>query len=366
MAANDNGHHTGSVDRKRKLTISPPNEGEATHKFPRAAYVQMRSNDTEGTYQSDDDAHDSPGTHADVSDAAATVRTNLSSVGRKTRTGTSKSALASRKIRDRVASKTHAMSKKRLKNWQKKMTDLDPDVQFDPENTCRVRHSPCSTWLLVKEAGDATRFKQHVEGCRVKPIAAGGTLMAWFKVKEVGASGDDEKKESKKCGVKMPCRGVSDMDEVLIDQYLKRTGSAGGGGRSIHIISKERFKKKFQCLTRAKKNVVQEMQRAERVWQNDHLNLRVHATDCKRFTFNHSLSLSLCPKCEELLTLNSFTIAIQKKQPEEKNLKFTNKQYLNSALGQLYVAAKGLRVIIEHPVSDAIFFFKVMLLILNH
>jgi hypothetical protein len=63
--------------------------------------------------------------------------------------------------------------------------------------------------------------------------------MAWFKVKEASAGGDTKERDEGKVKVKMPCRGVSDMDNLLVDQYLKQTGAGGGGGRSIHVISAE-------------------------------------------------------------------------------------------------------------------------------
>jgi hypothetical protein len=101
---------------------------------------------------------------------------------------------------------------------------------------------------------------------------------------------------------------------------------------------------------------VQETQRAEWIWRKDHLNVRVYATNCERFTLSCSLPPSLCPKCKPLLLLKSFTNAIKKKVPLDKNLKFTNKQYLNPVLVHLYAKVKGLRWIIKHPVSNMIIF----------
>lgn len=361
--ASDNG--IGSVDRKRKLSISPSNKTRAAHKLPRTAYRRAQSNSVEDAHQNNSDLLDSSGTLSNTGDTIAAFCAAFSGVADglepncKATQGTSQSALASRKLRREVASGTHTVQKKRFENWKEKITDLDPCAQFDPSNHLRVRHSRCSKWLLVKEPGDATRFKQHVKACRAKPVPAGGTLMGmgWLKAKGVGTGGNGECcRESGKGEMRMPCRGVSDMDilddDPLIDQYLKRTGVAGGGGRSVSIISMERFKKKFRNLTQIEKEEVRATQRAEWMWRNDHLKLRVFATTCKLFTLSRSLASSLCAKCEQLLILHSFTVAIHKPTPKDKNVKYTNNQYINPLLGLLYAKAKGLRAIIEHPVSD--------------
>jgi hypothetical protein len=85
----------------------------------------------------------------------------------------------------------------------------------------KVFHSRCSTWLQVKEPGDTTRFKQHVETCHAKPVPAGGTLvgMGWLKVKD-GVRVDGNGKNTTKDKANMPCRGVSDMDNPSINRYL--------------------------------------------------------------------------------------------------------------------------------------------------
>jgi len=170
--------------------------------------------------------------------------------------------------------------------------------------------------------------------------------MGWLKKNvEASAVGKSE--------VKMPCRGVSDMDNPLIDRYLKRTGAGGGGGRSIHVISRERFNEEFKYLTSTQKEVVQVAQRAGWAWRNDHLNLRVYAMNCERFTSSPSLVSSLCTKCKDLLVPKVFVHAIRKKIPLDENLKYTNAQYINPILGHLYAKVKGLRAIIEHEVSSA-------------
>ena len=345
------------VDRKRQLSISPSNKGKTIRKFPRTAYRQPQLNGTQGAYQNDSDKNNSSRTHNTADTSTSAIRTrDHPKVDHESQPGTSQSALTSRKLREKVASGTYVIQRKRLENWKEKISNLDPGARFDRKNPQKVFHSRCSTWLLVKEPGDTTRFKRHVKTCQTKPTPASGTLMGmgWLKVGNVEMRGDRKVTAtvSGRSEAKMPCRGVSDMDDLFVSRYLKQTGAGGGGGRSIHVISRERFEKQFRYLTRSQKEEVQEVQRAEWAWRNDHLNLRVHVTNCERFTSSHSIALSLCPKCERLLFLKVFVNATLKKTPLDENLKYTNAQYLNPVLGHLYGKVKGLRAIIEHPVSN--------------
>ena len=350
---NDGGNGIGSVpDNKRKLSISPSSKDKTSRKFSRTAPRQALSNNTEETYQGNSNAYSSSRTYTKTLDAtgaahASSIGDRLKT-GREVKFGKSQSALASRKLREGVSSGTYVMREKRFENWKEKITNLDPGARFDTKNPRKVFHSLCSTWFLVKEPGDTTRFKQHVKACPAKPTPAGGTLMGmgWLKVKgSIDTSGD------RKDEAKMPCRGVSDVDNPLVNRYLKRTGAGGGGGRSIHVISRERFKEEFKHLTDAQGEVVKVAQRTEWVWRNDHLHLRVYATNCEKFTWSDSLDLSLCSQCKRLLFHTAFAAAIRKKVPLDENLKYTNGQYLNSVLGRLYAQVKGLRAIIDHPVS---------------
>ena len=75
--------------------------------------------------------------------------------------------------------------------------------------------------------------------------------------------------------------------------------------------------------------------------------------NCEHFMSSISLTSLLCTKCKHLLILKAFTNAICKKTPLDKNLKYTNAQYINPILGHLYAEAKGLRAIIEQEVSVA-------------
>ena len=242
--------------------------------------------------------------------------------------GESRSAQNSRKSREEMKNGTYIIQRKKFENWKTKICAITPDISFDENNPQKVHHNSCRRWITVKEPGDTTRFKEHFRTCKVKPVLVKGTLtgMGWAEKveKEGGAKGSAIRK------AKMPCRGVTVLDNPLIDQYSNRTGAGGGGGRSICTISKERFGAEYRNLTRVQKDEVDAVQRAEWVWRNDHS--RVQATNCDGFTSSGSFAASICSKCKSLLDLKVFTSAICKKIPLDDNMKYVNSQYINPTL----------------------------------
>ena len=243
---------------------------------------------------------------------------------------------------------TYVVDAKKHEKWKVKIHKMDPDVRFDKSDIRRILHTRCAKWILVKEPGDTTRFMEHLRACPVKPVPAGGTLMGMGWLTKV----EKDKGTNESVELTMPCRGVAELDNPLVDRYLNRTGAGGGGARSIHLISKERFNSEYKNLTKDQKDEVCVAQRAEWAWRNDHLNLRVYAANCEKFTSSHSLATSLCLECKSLLDLKAFTVAIHKKTPLDENAKYVNAKYVNSVLLRLYGKITGLRNIIDQPVSN--------------
>lgn len=97
--------------------------------------------------------------------------------------GASWSAQVSWKVGDKANHGTYVASAKRLETWKMKIHHLDSHVKFDEEDPRRVFHNWCMQWLPVKEPGDTTRFKEHLQGCKVRLVPVGGTLteMGWLK-----------------------------------------------------------------------------------------------------------------------------------------------------------------------------------------
>lgn len=243
--------------RKRKPSVDLSNERNVTRKLYK---THMRSDRREQSSDQDESCQADGG--SDVKKARL--------VKGHYKPGTSRSAKASRKLREETDNGTHVIDTNKLEAWKMKIRKIDSDVSFEEGNPRKVCHTRCARWILVKEPGDTTRFKEHLQTCTAKPIPVEGTLvgMGWLKKveKDRGMKGSIEQKST------MPCRGVSELDNPLVSQYLNRTGTGGGGARSIHLISKAQFGTEYRNLTKGQKDEVDAVQRGEWVWRNDHLN----------------------------------------------------------------------------------------------
>lgn len=304
---------------------------------------QVRSEDAEAPHQ------DRPDTSTTKVDAKVTTNSVASVVKGRYKPGTSRSAQESRKRKEKVESGMYDPRPEKVEARRAKIRGMDPEVKFDENDHYRIFHKRCGRWIRAKEVGDTTRFKEHLRVCPVKPVPTGGTLMGMGWLKKIEKNG--ERMESREHKPMMPCRGVSGLDNPLVDQYLTRTGAGGGGARSIHLISRERFSAEYKNLTKGQKDEVHAVQRAEWTWRNDYNDVRVFATKCKGFTSSRSFDSSVCHECKSLLNLKAFTVAIHKKIPLDENAKFVNTKYVSPVLLDLYGRVKGFRNFIDQNVS---------------
>lgn len=339
-ADEEDGTEAAHLNRKRKISIDLSDETNIIRKpFQR---THTRSDKRE-RLESVGGSRQEDCTGVDANSTAGLVKGCY-------KPGTSRSAEASRKLRKEVDSGTYIVNSKKLESWKTKIRRIDPDVDFHKTNTRKVQHTRCAQWIVGKEPGDTTRFKEHLKTCTSKPVPVGGMLIGMGWLKKVDKDGERKGRVERKPS--MPCHGVTELDNALVDQYLNQTGAGGGGARSIQLISKERFGMEYRNLTKGQKDEVDTVQRGEWAWRNDHLNRWVHATNCDGFTSSHSLTTSLCLKCKSLLDLKAFTVAIRKKTPLDENMKYVNARFVSPALLHLYGKIHGLRYIMEQPVSN--------------
>ncbi|KAJ7852261.1 hypothetical protein B0H13DRAFT_1453529, partial [Mycena leptocephala] len=102
---------------------------------------------------------------------------------------------------------------------------------------------------------------------------------------------------------------------------LQRTGALGGGGRSLTALAKEKFGKFFAKLGNRKKQIISDTQHREHRWRNDHSNLRVFSTRCRKEVISRlpgSRTLP-CSECSSLLGLKNFKQAIRRPAPDDKD-----------------------------------------------
>jgi hypothetical protein len=270
--------------------------------------------------------------------------------------GIAKSSIHAKKTREAAKQGQLDIKKKQETRWRETLTGIDPGVEFFDNNVSAACHFKCGKVIKVKQPFDTTRFATHVKGCKgtsKKSNASGGMHTLLHMV----SAGNWEAKMLPRAasGVpmeEMPCRGVSERDHKLIPVYLGRTLVKGGGSRSITTIALEKFRKNFSRLGRKQKDIVTDIQMHEQQWRNDHANLCVFSTTCRRSVLVRTIDQDAppCSDCQGLLRNNKFETALRKPTPLKENYKFVNRRFQDPILGELYARTKGLQELIESTV----------------
>jgi hypothetical protein len=149
-----------------------------------------------------------------------------------------------------------------------------------------------------------------------------------------------------------PCPGISEKDIANVERYLMRSPAAGGGSRSVFKIATEKFQKAFSRLKPTAQEEVRLTQQHEQTWKNDHACLRVFSTACRATVPDSTSRILPCSSCAKLLSSKSFKRTLRKPTPEAKNYIYTNMQFRNPVLGNIYARTVGLQAIIEQPVTS--------------
>ena len=274
--------------------------------------------------------------------------------------GTSKSAVASRSLRKSVKSGTFNINQEKFRNWKTKILQSDHDAEFDKHDLWKVRHSVCGEWKRVKEPYDTTRWKKHLRDCeemKKKKIVKTPSLFSMGFIKVAKQAGSMVKESQKSPHV--PCPGITEADDARVTKYLKRTAALGGGGRSLAVISKEKFKKLFSKLKFAKsRKTVVDIQMHEWKWRNDHENLRVYSTSCQKTVPDRSTNAKRpkpCSSCITVLQSRPFKNAIRVPIPSDENYKFVNFRFRSKLLGNIFGRTIGVKHIIEDDVWSILF-----------
>ena len=275
--------------------------------------------------------------------------------------GSSKSAVASRVLRQQLKEGSFEVVDDKYQRWKKKILDGDGEAKFDKDNICKVRHSICGTVVTVKEPYNSVRWKDHLEKCKAKmkgkkPLkspslfAMGWAVKSAKKVKKVDTVDIGEKLQVGQ----VPCPGITESDNPKVVQYLRRTGALGGGGRPLPVIAKELFNKLFSKLKlKSNRNKVVDTQMHEWKWRNDHENLRVHSTSCQKKVADRSAAAKRpkpCPDCVNVLRSKAFKNAIHRPIPPDKKFIFVNHRFRNKLLGKIYACTIGVKEIVEAEV----------------
>ncbi|KAF8207331.1 hypothetical protein K438DRAFT_1962263 [Mycena galopus ATCC 62051] len=271
--------------------------------------------------------------------------------------GIARSSQAARALMDKLKSGELEVDEDRWEEFKQSVRTVDKRAEFlgdkDWQDMRSVRHSKCGSIIQVRQPYEVSRFRSHCEnpaGCKkVKPgahMSTLGKIYGSFK----WSSQSSSKIAAPHPIVMKPCPGVTEDDIPNVQKYLQRTGALGGGSRSVFKIAMDRFQKAFSLLREKDQKEVRNVQYHEQKWRNDHAKLRIFSTACDKNVPAATPRTLPCPPCAMLLSRKSLKRALNKKGPAKpENYIYTNEQFRNQLLGEIYGRTIGLKDIIEQP-----------------
>ncbi|TDL15221.1 hypothetical protein BD410DRAFT_809111 [Rickenella mellea] len=275
--------------------------------------------------------------------------------------GTSKSAVASQKMKKAKADGTFKPNETRIETYKRTVFELDADAEFARGNLMSIRHSKCGMFFTTKDGFSVGRFAEHVKACKAKGKALslfqfatrgwGGNVKTEPNVTKPNKGGPTSDSDPETTD----CHGITPQIEPLVEQYLNRTGAPGGGATSITKIALTKYKKLYSKLTARRKKKVDLLQYHEQKWRNEHDLNCVFAAACHKTFSPVGKDEKLCPACTDVLKSNKFRNACRLKPPDADDMKYMNYKFRNKRLGELYARTAGLQELVEmKDAKDAI------------
>jgi hypothetical protein len=317
-----------------------------------------------------------------------------------------KSARATTKLRLLEKEGSLQLDIHRRQKWEDQIRLLDQHAGISCNSKLRwtVRHSRCAKHIKVKEPYDVTRFRDHVNNtCPFRPLAnqatsqqlqvasqsnsvesldgteqpptkkpcvrssqrkhpAAGTapITAFFSSSSKSQTGGTSKSSShgplqSKAPAKLwPCPGLRKSNDKRIAQFFNRYSLiAGGGGRSLTVISKELFNTAFCDLSPSQKKRVYDQNCIEWQWRYDYEGQRVFAVKCANTVPNNQKP---CARCERLLCNRRFTAILRRRVKSTKHISSVPKRFRSSALGKLFSRYIGLKEIVANAINASVCF----------
>ncbi|KAI0310599.1 hypothetical protein OF83DRAFT_1178378 [Amylostereum chailletii] len=288
--------------------------------------------------------------------------------------GISRSNRAQIKLKDKMKDGTFVINETKLANFRDKCLHEDPHAKFQVEEMLwRVLHSPCESWVATGAAYNTSAFVTHSRTCKRKNKSQTSTLDSFWGLK-ASASTPNPKQSSAKATEKpgqlkrpsktsnfvtptVACRGITAEMEPRVMNLVQR-GVKNGGGRSDTEIADEVYGRKLGVLKKAEKGEVRRLQLHSRTWDvdpNDTEETVVARDCCKEVAVDTKspLSVAICEACLRIWRSQSFKVALNKKVPDAKNAKYTNKKYVDKHSALAYAKVKGLQAIFEEAAEGS-------------
>ena len=267
-------------------------------------------------------------------------------------------------LRKKVAadSANFTPNKSALQRFQEKIRADDSHAEFDPSNLLRVRCSACAEWLQMRVPYDCRHWKLHrtTKKCQRQQSSKLVTksLRTFYAPSTFPESAIIPRHvERESSSTQRPCPGLQASIDEAICRYLQRSSVLGGGAPSRASIAQKLFPDLPGCswatLDDTQQNMVLIREQALFRWVNRHGLGAVFSADCKKISpaANTNGVLTPCKSCVELRKLHIFQTVLNRKIPDEKNMKYVPKGYRCPELGSIYLKYHGVRQLVEEVCS---------------
>lgn len=270
----------------------------------------------------------------------------------------SRSAKASRKLKEGLRSGTLVIDEGKRERFEKKCRGLDGHAKFDYKGGWQVRHSKCSKWVKMQEPYNLVRFGEHIKGCkRMGEKGRNGTIDLFFKQRDPKgmkmtriaqpsarkqiAAGANSKPLIKPdrpsipfASSERPCLGLGEDQDERIGRYVSRVIVEGAGSHSDTRVTRMLFGDgvKYSELDAGSKRYVAAAQVHSQKWKISHTLRAVFSANCKGKVMVMNMAQSpVCDQCLGLLKLDVFKKALSVQPPPLENLKFTPHRHRSAA-----------------------------------
>jgi hypothetical protein len=181
--------------------------------------------------------------------------------------GESRSAAASRKLKESLKSGDFTVNERKRAAFEEKCKQMGDDARFRYGEKWEVLHQKCGKWFAMSEPYNTTRFKAHLKNCKAKDTKGrNGCIDNFFRPqansKGVGVSGTSTKQPTvtvrrhvviSSRSIKpdletlpiivetQPCLGLGDDHNHQIPKYISRALTEGAGSRSETYVTTKLF-----------------------------------------------------------------------------------------------------------------------------
>lgn len=243
--------------------------------------------------------------------------------------GTSKSALA--EARSRAEADKGIVDDEKFRKFKTKILCLDGYAEFLIDNNPRlVRHSKCGEISKQKASYNTTNFTNHVQTCSGPPkkrLHAGNTNRKCFNnlvAKNALRSPTSRVTQLHPShNAPLPCPGLTFNYDKKIETYLTRSQAAGGGSKPRHVISQEEFGKGLGDLDQDELERVCQLEAFGFRWLNFREQRFIRAALCLKESPSRQQPATPCSACVSISKDPVFKNALNRKLPDDKNLRFT-------------------------------------------